>query len=152
MTIAGGFALRVDALGAFFLAVVSLVAIPVALYGAGYSEVYEDRRGLPLLGIMLNLFLLTMSLVPLADNVLTFLAVWEGMSLTSYLLVMTESDEPETLRAGIWYLAMTQFGLAFLFARVPVARRAGRYRLRRAARDRPVAVSRAPLRRLRPGR
>ncbi len=116
LTLAGGFALRVDALGAFFLAVVSLVAIPVALYGAGYSEVYEGRRGLPLLGIMLNLFLLTMSLVPLADNVLTFLAVWEGMSLTSYLLVMTESDEPETLRAGIWYLAMTQFGLAFLFA------------------------------------
>jgi hydrogenase-4 component B len=63
---------------------------------------------------MLNLFLLTMSLVPLADNVLTFLAVWEGMSLTSYFLVMTESDEAETLRAGLWYLAMTQIGLAFL--------------------------------------
>jgi len=38
------------------------------------------------------------------------------MSLTSYFLVMTESDEPETLRAGGWYLAMTQFGLAFLLA------------------------------------
>ena len=115
LTIAGGLALRLDALGAFFLAVVSLIAIPAALYGASYSVMYEGRHGLPLLGIMLNLFLLTMSLVPLADNVLTFLAVWEGMSLTSYFLVMIESDEPETMRAGIWYLAMTQVGLAFLF-------------------------------------
>jgi hydrogenase-4 component B len=116
LTIAGGFALRLDALGAFFLVVISLVAVPAALYGAAYSEVYEGRRALPLLGVMLNLFLLTMSLVPLADNVVTFLAAWEGMSLTSYFLVMTESDEPETLRAGGWYLAMTQFGLAFLLA------------------------------------
>ena len=107
LTIAGGFGLHLDRLGAFFLGVVSLVAVPAALYGASYSEIYEGRRSLPLLGVMLNLFLLTMSLVPLADNVLTFLAVWEGMSLTSYFLVMTESDEEGTLRAGIWYLAMT---------------------------------------------
>ncbi|HXJ81849.1 MAG TPA: hydrogenase 4 subunit B [Candidatus Methylomirabilis sp.] len=116
LTLAGGFALRLDALGAFFLAVISLVAIPAALYGTTYSEGYEGRRSLSLLGVMVNLFLLTMSLVPLADNVVTFLAVWEGMSLTSYFLVMTESDEPATMRAGIWYLAMTQVGLAFLFA------------------------------------
>jgi hydrogenase-4 component B len=114
LTLEGGLALKLDALGAFFLAAVSLVAFPAALYGASYSEVYETRRSLRLLGVMLNLFLLTMSLVPLADNVLTFLAVWEGMSLTSYFLVMTESDEAETVRAGNWYLGMTQFGLAFL--------------------------------------
>ncbi|HEV8437941.1 MAG TPA: hydrogenase 4 subunit B [Methylomirabilota bacterium] len=116
LSIAGGLALRLDALGAFFLAVVSLVALPAALYGAGYSDLYEARGSLPLLGVMLNLFLLTLSLVPLADNVLTFLAMWEGMSLTSYFLVMIESDEPGTLRAGVWYLGMTQFGLAFLLA------------------------------------
>jgi hydrogenase-4 component B len=114
LTLAGGLALKLDALGAFFLAAVSLVAFPAALYGVSYSEVYETRRSLRLLGVMLNLFLLTMSLVPLADNVLTFLAVWEGMSLTSYFLVMTESDDAETVRAGNWYLGMTQFGLAFL--------------------------------------
>ncbi|MBI5830446.1 MAG: hypothetical protein HZB20_13120, partial [Chloroflexi bacterium] len=56
-----------------------------------------------LLGVMLNLFLLTMSLVTLADNVLTFLLMWEGMSLTSYFLVITESGEEGTMRAGLWY-------------------------------------------------
>jgi len=116
LSVAGGLALRLDSLGAFFLAVVSLVALPAALYGAAYSRVYEGRHSLRLLGVMLNLFLLSMSLVPLADNVLTFLAMWECMSLSSYFLVMTESDEPETVRAGNWYLAMTQFGVAFLLA------------------------------------
>src|SRR5947207_11265213 len=58
LTLAGGFALRLDRLGAFFLGVVSLVAVPSALYGAGYSAVYQGRRSLPLLGVMLNLFLL----------------------------------------------------------------------------------------------
>jgi formate hydrogenlyase subunit 3/multisubunit Na+/H+ antiporter MnhD subunit len=30
---------------------------------------------------MLNLFLLALSLVPLADNVVTFLLLWEAMSV-----------------------------------------------------------------------
>ena len=63
-----------DSLGAFFLVVIGVGAIPAALYGAGYTAVYEDgRASLRLLGMMFNLFLLTMSLVTLADNVLTFL-------------------------------------------------------------------------------
>ena len=112
----GGVSLRLDRLGAFFLALVSLGAVPAAIFGLGYTRSYEGRRSLGQLGLMLNLFLLTMSLVPLADNVLTFIAMWEGMSLTSYFLVMTEHDEPETVRAGNWYLAMTQVGLAFLLS------------------------------------
>src|SRR5262249_33980483 len=96
--------------GAFFLAVASVVAFPVALYGLGYSRGDSSRW----IGSMLNLFLLTMSLVPLADNIITFLLLWEGMSVSSYFLVMAESDHPETQRAGIWYIGMTQVGLSFL--------------------------------------
>jgi len=112
----GGLVFRLDALGALFLALVGLVAIPCSVYGAGYSEAYEGRYSLRLLGSVLNLFLLTMSLVPCAGNVLTFLLMWEGMSLTSYFLVMTESDEPDTVLAGGWYLAMTHGGLALVLA------------------------------------
>jgi len=112
----GGLVFRLDALGALFLALVGLVAIPCSVYGAGYSEAYEGRYSLRLLGSVLNLFLLTMSLVPCAGNVLTFLLMWEGMSLTSYFLVMTESDEPDTVLAGGWYLAMTHGGLALILA------------------------------------
>ena len=107
-------AFRVDPLGAFFLGLVGLVGLPAAVYGFGYSTAFEGRASLRLLGAMLNAFLLSLSLVPLADNVLTFLFLWEAMSLTSYLLVMTETDETETVRAGLWYLAMTQVGLGTL--------------------------------------
>lgn len=114
---AGGLALRLDGLGAFFLILIGLGAIPAAIYGAGYSKAYEDgRASLRQLGVMLNLFLLSMSLVTMADNALTFLIAWEGMSLTSYFLVITESSEPGTLRAGIWYVAMTHAGAAMLLA------------------------------------
>src|SRR6266545_5437212 len=117
LPLAGGLTLRLDPLGAFFLILIGIGAIPAAIYGAGYSAIYEDgRASLRLLGVMLNLFLLTISLVVLADNVLTFLLMWEGMSLTSYFLVMTEADEPDTIRAGGWYLAMTHGGLALVLA------------------------------------
>jgi hydrogenase-4 component B len=117
LPLGGGFALRLDSLGAFFLIVIGVGAIPAALYGAGYTAVYEDgRASLRLLGMMFNLFLLTMSLVTLADNVLTFLLMWEGMSLTSYFLVMTEAGDERTRNAGLWYIGMTHAGLVMLLA------------------------------------
>jgi hydrogenase-4 component B len=117
LPVAGGLALRLDGLGAFFLILIGLGAVPAAIYGAGYSKAYEDgRASLRQLGVMLNLFLLSMSLVTMADNALTFLLAWEGMSLTSYFLVITEANEEGTLRAGVWYVAMTHAGLAMLLA------------------------------------
>jgi hydrogenase-4 component B len=116
LSIADGLAFHLDALGAFFLGLVGLLAIPCGVYGFAYSEAYEGRYSLRLLGAMLNLFLLTMSLVPCAGNVLTFLLTWEAMSLTSYFLVLTETDEADTIAAGGWYLAMTHAGLALALA------------------------------------
>jgi len=91
LPLGGGMLLRLDPLGAFFLVLIGVGAIPAAIYGAGYTEAYEDgRASLRMLGAMLNLFLLSMSLVTLAANVLTFVVMWEAMSLSSYFLVMTE--------------------------------------------------------------
>ena len=113
---AGGVSLHLDRLGAFFLVVVEVVAIPSALFGGAYSRVYEGTHSLRLLGAMLNLFLLAVSLVPFADNVVTFLLLWELMSVASYFLVLTESDRRETRQAGLWYLAMAHGGLVLLMA------------------------------------
>lgn len=113
----GGFLLKLDALGALFLILIGLVAIPAAIYSVGYTAAYDDEGSvLRFLGVMFNLFLLSMSLVTMAGNVLTFLMMWEGMSLTSYFLVMTENNEESTLRAGLWYAAMTHIGLVLLLS------------------------------------
>lgn len=116
LAVVGGVSLRLDRLGAFFLLVVEAVGLPAALFGGAYSRVYEGTHSLRLLGAMLNVFLLALSLVPFADNTVTFLILWEAMSVASYFLVLTESDRRETRQAGLWYLAMAHGGLVLLMA------------------------------------
>ena len=47
-------------------------------------------------------------------SAMAFLLAWELMSVSSYFLVMTESADPDTRQAGLWYIAMTQFSLVML--------------------------------------
>jgi hydrogenase-4 component B len=92
------FTLRIDGLSAFFLIVIGVVGGAVAVYGFGYSAPYEGRYTLRLLGAMLNVLLLSLSIQVMADNALTFLIAWEAMSLSAYLMVLTEHDQPGTVR------------------------------------------------------
>ncbi len=113
---AAGFMLRLDGLGAFFLIIIGLLGLAAAGYGFSYSAAYQGRYSLRMLGAMLNILLLALSVQVLADNALTFLIAWEAMSLSTYWLVLTEHDQPETVRAGIWYMAMTHAGFGALVA------------------------------------
>ena len=64
--LAGGVSLQLDRLGALFLVIVEVVAVPAALYGVAYARVYEGTSSsLRQLGAMWNVFLLAMALVPL---------------------------------------------------------------------------------------
>ena len=111
-----GFALRIDGLSAFFLIVIGVVGAAVAVYGFGYTEAYEGRYSLRWLGALLNVLLLSLSVQVMADNALTFLMAWEAMSLSAYLLVLTDHDQPGTVRAANWYIAITHAGFAALVA------------------------------------
>jgi hydrogenase-4 component B len=99
--------LRLDALSAFFLAVVDLGAMSASLFALGYGE-HETAPGrvLP----FFPAFLAGMTLVVLADDAFTFLLSWEFMSLTSWALVMSHHRVPENVRAGYIYLLMASFG------------------------------------------
>jgi hydrogenase-4 component B len=99
--------LRLDALSAFFLAVVDLGALCASLFALGYGEHEEaPERVLP----FYPAFLAAMMLVVLADDAFTFLVSWEFMSLTSWALVMSHHRVPDNLRAGYVYLVMASFG------------------------------------------
>ncbi len=98
---------RLDALSAFFLAVVDLGALSASLFALGYGEHEEaPQRVLP----FYSAFLAGMTLVVLADDAYTFLFSWEFMSLTSWALVMSHHRVPENARAGYVYLVMASFG------------------------------------------
>jgi hydrogenase-4 component B len=105
---------RLDALSAFFLAVVDLGALSASLFALGYGEHEEaPRRVLP----FYPAFLAGMTLVVLADDAFTFLISWEFMSLTSWALVMAHHRVADNVRAGYVYLVMASFGtLALLLA------------------------------------
>jgi hydrogenase-4 component B len=101
----GGLELTMDRLAGLFVTVVALTALPVSLYAIEYDR--GARRGL---GAYLA-FLGAMVVVPLAANAVTFLVVWELMSLASWLLVARERDAS---RAAWVYAVMTHAGFACL--------------------------------------
>lgn len=110
------FALRVDPLGAFFLALTALVGFFAAVYGYGYGQGYVGRKNVALLGALLNAFLLSLGLVFAANDVLVFLFGWEAMALSSFLLVAFEHEREEVRRASVRYAVMTHLGAGFVFA------------------------------------
>jgi hydrogenase-4 component B len=108
------FAVRLDALSSFFLLTISLVSLAASIYAVGYVTECYGRVPVGLLGSLYNGFLLSMTLVVLADHGFFFLIVWELMSLCSYLLVVTEHEKTDVRYAGLFYLIMTHIGTAFI--------------------------------------
>ncbi len=105
---------RLDALSAYFLAVVGLGSFAASLFALGYRQHEEaPQRVLP----FYPAFLAGMNLVLIADDAFTFLVSWEFMSLSSWALVMAHHRNPDNVRAGYVYLVMAGFGtLALLLA------------------------------------
>ncbi|NOS79638.1 MAG: hydrogenase 4 subunit B [Nitrospira sp.] len=108
------FAIRLDPLAALFVFTISLVGLAAAIYAVGYVRHFQGRVSVAALGALFNGFLLSMTLVVLADNGLFFLMVWELMSLASYFLVVTEHEKADVRPAGFFYLVMTHVGTAFV--------------------------------------
>lgn len=108
------FAIRLDALAAFFVLTISLAGLAASIYAIGYVRHFPGHVSIAALGSLFNAFLGSMTLVVLADNGFFFLIVWELMSLVSYFLVVTEHEKAEVRYAGFFYLIMTHVGTAFI--------------------------------------
>ena len=109
--------LSVDGLSAYFLLVISLMAVAAALYGPAYLRVHSPDAGRArqaARGFALNVFLGCMALVCCAGDAWTFLFTWEGMTLASYLLVVSDDRDGENARAGLLYMVMAHGGTALL--------------------------------------
>ncbi|MFZ5616834.1 MAG: hydrogenase 4 subunit B [Pseudomonadota bacterium] len=105
---------RLDAMSAFFLAVINFGGAAASFYAIGYGRSeHEPHRVLP----FYPAFLAGMNLVLIADDAFAFLLSWEFMSLASFALVMAHHREAENRKAGYIYILMASFGtLALLFA------------------------------------
>jgi formate hydrogenlyase subunit 3/multisubunit Na+/H+ antiporter MnhD subunit len=105
---------RLDALSAFFLAIINIGGAGASLYALGYARhEHEPGRVLP----FYPAFLAGMTLVVVADDAFSFLFCWELMSLSSWALVLSHHHDRENTRAAYIYLLMATFGsLALLLA------------------------------------
>jgi len=123
--------LSVDGLSAFFLLVISLVAVAAAIYGPAYLRTHSPDAGPARQAaqvLALNVFLGCMSLVCCAGDALTFLLSWEGMTLASYVLVVSDDRNGENARAGLLYMVMAHGGTALLLvAFLALTERAGAF-------------------------
>jgi hydrogenase-4 component B len=119
--------LSVDPLSAFFLLVVSVVAAAAALYGPAYLRAHTGDASRASAGahvLALNVFVGCMAFLCCAGDALTFLLLWEGMTVASYALVVSETRSDASVQAGLLYIVMAHLGTALLsFAFLVLAER-----------------------------
>ena len=108
------FSFLVDRLAAFFLALVAVVSLAVAIYSVQYVEHSEHEGRKNLIVSFMNVFIVSMVLVVASFSMFSFLFFWEIMALSSFLLVMVEFEKKETQKAGIFYFVMTHLSTLFL--------------------------------------
>lgn len=110
----GHFTFAVDRLSAFFLLATSSLGLCVSIYSIGYTQEYAGRYSPSTMGALFNIFLLSLVLVVTASNAVLFLIMWETMSLSSYLLVVYENRNRESVSSGLLYVIMTHLGTALI--------------------------------------
>ena len=121
--------LSIDALSAYFLLVISLITVAASVYGTAYLRAHSPEAGPGRQAaqvLALNVFVGSMALVCCAGDALTFLFCWEGMTLASYVLVVSNDRDGENARAGLLYMVMAHGGTALLLvAFLALTERAG---------------------------
>ncbi len=115
---ASGFSLgySVDLLSAWFLVVLSVLAVPIALFSIGYARHAPLNQRSVFLGIAFNVLLCAVELVFVANDVIAFLFAWELMTLATAALVATEHESRANRLSAYLYLVMSHVGTGALMA------------------------------------
>lgn len=108
------FDITFDGLAAFFILILSILVFCVSLYSIGYLSHYVGKRSICAYQVLYVLFILSMLLVFVAGNGILFFMAWEAMAITSYFLVVFESENLETRKAGLIYIVMTNVSAALI--------------------------------------
>ncbi len=108
--------LRLDGLGAVFLALVCLLGGAGAVYATGYWPDDEHPISAPRGRGWWSGMLVCMGLILVVSNGLHFLIAWELFAVSSYFAITLERQRPASLAAGRLYLVASHAGTLCLFA------------------------------------
>ncbi|MCM2256393.1 MAG: hydrogenase 4 subunit B [Vicinamibacteria bacterium] len=106
----------VDRLSAWFLLVLAVLAIPVAVYSRAYLGHGASAGRSGFVGVGLCALVGAVELVFVADGVIGFLFAWELMTLVTTALVATEHERPQPRRAALLYLGLSHLATGCLIA------------------------------------
>ncbi|NOJ29885.1 MAG: hydrogenase 4 subunit B [Nitrososphaeraceae archaeon] len=109
------FEILIDGVSAFFLFLIGLISFAVSIYSLSYSKKLDDKKNNSSLGLFFNIFIISMILVIISNDVFFFLIFWELMSLISFFLVIFEHENKNNVNSGLTYLVMTHFGTGVIF-------------------------------------
>lgn len=105
----------IDPLAAFFIIVISVMSLLAVIYSKGYVKPYI-KKGKDVRShlIFLPALIGSMLAVVTCQNAFMFLICWEIMSLSSFFLVIFESEKKDVLKAGIKYLVFMHISVIFI--------------------------------------
>ncbi len=109
-------AFALDSLSMFFLLPVFLISPLITLYGYHYLDKPTASWRVAVNNFFFSLLIVSMAMVTVAANIMTFALAWELMSLSSYFLVLYDFEKEETQKASYLYLLFTQTGALCIFA------------------------------------
>jgi len=103
-----------DPLSAFFTFIILAIGLLAVIYSKKYLEPY--KKDVSSHYFFLGLFVASMILVVTVQNILFFLICWEIMSLSSFFLLLFDSEKKEVRQTAINYLITMQIGVLFLLS------------------------------------
>ena len=109
----GEFHVDLDALSAFFMLPVLLLAPLTEIYGVGYLK---HQRGAGAHYFFLNTLVASMMLLLCSCDAILFLILWEVMAIASFFLVTFDDHLPSVREAGWIYMIATHIGVMALLA------------------------------------
>jgi len=92
--------LSLDRLSALFLFVSGLVLLPGSIFAGGGLDSYRQHYSLRGFSVPYFALFATLVLIPLSADAVSFLMLWELMSILIYLLVSYEHEVEEHTRSG----------------------------------------------------
>jgi len=108
--------LRLDALSAFFAALLAVVGGASTIYSGSYWPDAKHPRSAPAGRLWWSVLLASLAVVLLQSNGLHFLIAWELFTLAAYFLITLDRRTREVRAAGWLYLAASHVGTLCLFA------------------------------------
>ena len=105
----------IDPLSAFFILIIPVMGLISLIYAKGYLKPYLDKgKSINSHTMFFVTLVISMLGVVTCQNALGFLICWEIMSLSSFFLVIFESEKKEILNAGVKYLVFMHISVIFI--------------------------------------